>query len=173
MSLVKPLARIPIGVVVERREATSIWTDYIWRPIALLVGLPDAAPWTLLATSGEAVTFYAGAAEVELYSTETGNYRDNLSSATPSVWVALSPTGREPPYELAAVTADPAEGEALTELGQGMVEALMMPDAVQNAIASFVAEHHVERIFQKRKRDRANPEALARHGLRREHDNER
>lgn len=172
MSLVKPLARIPIGVIIERREATSIWTDYIWRPIALLVGIPDAAPWTPLTISGEVLTFFAGAAEIELYSTETGNYRDNLASATPSVWVALSPNGGHPPYELAAVTADPAEGEALTESGQGMVEALPMPDSVQNAIESFVAEHHVERIFQKRKRDRANPEVLARHG-RRKHDNER
>jgi hypothetical protein len=172
MSLAKPLVRIPIGVVVERREAVSIWTDYIWRPIALLVGLPDAAPWTPL-TAGEAVTFYAGAAEIELYSTETGNYRDNLASAAPSIWVALSPTGSQPPFQLAAVTADPAEGEALTEPGQSLVEALLMPDSVQKVIASFVAEHHVERVFQKRKRDRANPEVLARHGLHREHDNQR
>jgi hypothetical protein len=32
---------------------------------------------------------------------------------------------------------------------------------VQDAIAQFVAEHHVERQFTKRKRDRANTEALA------------
>jgi hypothetical protein len=37
-----------------------------------------------------------------------------------------------------------------------------MPDAVREAVESFVAEHHVEREFVKRKRDRANPEALAR-----------
>jgi hypothetical protein len=33
---------------------------------------------------------------------------------------------------------------------------------VRKAVESFVAEHHVEREFVKRKRDRANPEALAR-----------
>jgi len=37
-----------------------------------------------------------------------------------------------------------------------------MPAAVRDAIASFVADHHVEHIFEKRKRDRADPEALAR-----------
>ena len=31
-------------------------------------------------------------------------------------------------------------------------------------IEAFVAEHHVERPFVKRKRDRADPEALARRG---------
>ncbi len=39
-----------------------------------------------------------------------------------------------------------------------------MPKAMQETIAAFVAEHHVEQAFVKRKRDRANPEALARRG---------
>lgn len=172
MSSVKPLMRISIGVVVERRKAVSPWADVVWRPIALLAGLPDAEPWTPLATEGETVTFYAGAAEIELYRTETENYRSNLASAAPSVWVAMLTTGGEPPYEIAAVTADPAEGEALTEPGQGIVEAVAMPEPVRDAIASFISEHHVERVFEKRKRDRANPEALARHGPRYEGDNE-
>ena len=37
-----------------------------------------------------------------------------------------------------------------------------MPEAVQAWVAAFVAEHHVEQPFQKRERDRADPEALAR-----------
>ena len=37
-----------------------------------------------------------------------------------------------------------------------------MPDSVRDIIASFVVEHHVERAFEKRKRNRADPEALAR-----------
>jgi hypothetical protein len=39
-----------------------------------------------------------------------------------------------------------------------------MPEFVQEAIAAFVTEHHVDRAFVKRKRDRANPDALARRG---------
>jgi hypothetical protein len=39
-----------------------------------------------------------------------------------------------------------------------------MPEVIRDAIEAFVAEHHVERTFVKRKRDRANPEALGRHG---------
>jgi hypothetical protein len=162
LSAVAPLARIPVGVVIERRKAVSQWTDVIWRPVAVLGGLPDADPWTLLATEDDAATFYAGAAEIELHRSETENYRSNLTSGSPSIWVALHATGGEPPYEIAAVTADPAEGEALTEPGQAIVEAVGMPDLVRDAIASFVAEHHVERAFETRKRDRADPEALAR-----------
>ena len=73
--------------------------------------------------------FYAGAAEIALYRTETGNYRDNLASGAPQLWVVLRPTGVEPPYELFAVTADPAEGEAFTEAGNDLVETVPMPRA--------------------------------------------
>lgn len=164
MNAIVPLVRIPVGVVVERCKANSPWSEFTWRPTVVLGGLPDAVPWTQLASENETVTYYAGAAEIDLYRTETANYRDNLASATPSVWVALLSTAGDPPYEIAAVTADPAEGEALTEPGQGIVEAVPMPDSVRDTIASFIDEHHVERIFEKRKRNRADPEALAQRG---------
>src|SRR6185437_3742231 len=101
---------------------------------------------------------------IELYRTETENYRSNLVSTAPSVWVALLASAGELPYEIATITADPAEGEALTESAQGIVEAVAMPSSLRDTIASFIAEHHVERTFEKRKRNRADPEALARHG---------
>ncbi len=164
MSPVVPLLRIPVGVVVERRKAISPWADVLWRPVAVLGGLPDAAPWTRLRSEGDTATFYAGAAEIALYRSETDNYRRNLVSGAPSVWVALQASGREPPYEIAAVTADPAEGEAMTEAGQAIVEAVAMAEGLREAIAAFVAEHHIERAFVKRKRDRADPEALAPRG---------
>ena len=157
-----PLLRIPIGVIVERRKVNSSWAEFTWRATAVLGGLPDADPSTRLSGEDDAATFYLGGADIELYRTETANYRDNLASAAPSVWVALLPTAGSLPYEIAAVTVDPAEGEALTEPGQGFVEAVPMPTSVREMIALFIAEHHVERTFEKRKRNRANPEALAR-----------
>jgi Protein of unknown function (DUF3305) len=158
------LAKIAVGVIVERRRAQSPWIDFTWKPVSVLVGLPDASPWTLLSQDREAATFYAGAAEIELYRTETGNYRDNLASGVAKLWVALRSTAVEPPYEIFAVTADPAEGEALSETGSDLVDVVPMPDAVRAQIAAFIAEHHVERPFYKRKRDSADPQAPARQG---------
>jgi hypothetical protein len=57
--------------------------------------------------------------------------------------------------ELLAVTADPAEGEALTGAGNDLVETLPMPASIIETIAAFIAEHHVERPMFKRQRDRA------------------
>jgi hypothetical protein len=164
MSAAAPFARILVGVVVERREAASPWADFVWRPIAVLPGLPDAIPWTPLAQDGDAVTYYAGPGEIALYRTEADNYRRNLESGPPAVWVALEATGSDPPFEIAAVTADPGEGEALTEPGQAIVEAVAMPDAVRDAVAAFVAAYPAAPPFTKRKRDRADPDLLARRG---------
>lgn len=170
MSRPVPLVSIPVGVVVERRKAMSPWIDYVWRPIAVLDGMPEAAPWTPLHVEDECTTFYAGSASVGLHRSDTGNYRDNLASGAPALWVALRPTGIEPPYDILAVTADPSEGESFTEAGNDMVEQVPMPDAIRATLADFVAEHHVERAFFKRKRDRADPEALAPRGPFREDD---
>ena len=162
MSAVSPLARIAVGVVVERRKAKSQWIDFNWQPVGVLAGVPQAAAWTVLSAADDVTTFYAGAAEIALYRTETINYLSNLEAQAPALWVALRPTGVEPPYEVVAVTADPAEGESFTQVGNDVVEAVPMPPPVRAIIADFVAEHHVERPFAKRKRDRADPEALAR-----------
>jgi hypothetical protein len=162
MSVAPALGKIAVGVVVERRKAQSPWIDFTWKPVAVLAGLPEAAPWTRLSKEGDGATFYAGTAEVELHRTETGNYRDNLGSGAPKLWVALRPTGVEPPFEIFAVTADPSEGEAWTESGSDLVDVVPMPDALRATVDAFVTEHHVERPFYKRKRDRADPDAFAR-----------
>jgi hypothetical protein len=159
-----PQHRIAVGVVVERRKATSPWADLLWRPVAVLAGLPEAGPWTPLSEEGDAVTYYAGSAEIALYRSEAENYRRNLASDAPAIWVSLHEAGGEPPFAIAAVTADPAEGEGWTEPGQALVEAVAMPEAVRDEIAAFIAQFPAEPGFVKRQRDRANPEALARGG---------
>jgi hypothetical protein len=165
LSAARPHVRIPVGVVVGRCKATSPWLDSVWRPLAVLCGLPDAAPWTALDTAEDAATFYLGAAAIELYRTETDHYRANLASGAPSVWVALRPTGGLPAYELFAVTADPSEGESFTQSGDDLVDAVPMPAAVRQIVETFVAEHHVEQPIYRRKRDRSGLQAAARGGL--------
>jgi hypothetical protein len=157
-----PLGSIPVGVVVERTKSASQWSDYLWRPAAVLVGVPDTPAWTVLEGDDERTLFYVGSSVIELHRTETPYYRDNLATRAPLLWVMLSPTEGEPPYKLVTVTADPAEGEALTLAGDNLVDTVPMPATIADTLAAFIAEHHVEREFVKRKRDRANPEALAR-----------
>jgi hypothetical protein len=133
-----------------------MWLDFLWRPVSVLVGSPSAAPWTSLDSDNETALFFAGDAVIELHRTETANYRDNLASGSPSLWIALCPVVSGHPYEVLAVTADPAEGEALTDAGNNIVEAVAMPPGVVDVVAQFIAEHHVERPFLKRNRKGAD-----------------
>jgi hypothetical protein len=159
-----PLMRIPVGVVVERRKASSPWIDFTWRVGGILEGVPEASPWTVLDASGDVTTFYGGSADIELYRTETTQYRDNLATGVPGLWIVMTPTDADPPYKLLTVTADPAEGEGLTESAANIVEQVAMPASIVQVVERFIAEHHVERQFVKRKRDRADPESLSRRG---------
>jgi hypothetical protein len=147
-------ASIRVGVVVERRKAKSLWQDFLYRPISVLAGVPAAPPWTAISTGENLTTFYAGDAVIELHRTETANYRDNLASGTPLLWIVLRPGSGEVGFELLCVTADPAEGEALTGAGNDLVESVPMPTSVREIVEDFVAEHHVERSFFKREREK-------------------
>ena len=162
MSRPPPLQRLSVGVVIERYRAKSQWADFVWRAVAALPGTPDTQPWTVLDQNAQTTRFYAGTAEVALYTSGTAFYKENLASGEPSLWVVLRPTGVDPPFEVLAVTADPTEGEAFTQAGNDQVEPVPMPLQMREVLQAFVQEHHVDTAFVKRKRDEADPEALAR-----------
>ena len=95
-----PLIRIPVGVVIERRKAKSPWVDFVWRPVAVLPGVAGAVPWTVLDGEADRTKFYGGSAEIELYRSDASGYRDNLATGAARLWVALRPTGLDPPLRV-------------------------------------------------------------------------
>ncbi|MFM9942386.1 MAG: DUF3305 domain-containing protein [Hyphomicrobiaceae bacterium] len=141
-----------IGLAVERRMLDGPWGGFIWRPAAVFPVPPDVAPWTPLGIFGQATRYYGGRVEMQLFSTYTSNYADNLATGAPKLWVVLRADGPEPPIEIVAVTADPAEGEAHTEAGNNIVDTIAMPVEIAALLAEFTETHHVERAMQKRKR---------------------
>lgn len=145
-----------VGVVVRRRAIDNPWIDHLWSPVMLLDEVPATPPWSVLSNEGGTTLYYAGSASIDLFGTDTANYRDNLMDGEPRVWVALRQQGGGLELELTRVTADPTEGEALFESGADVIGTVPMPPEVAAWVAAFVDEFHVERVFQKRKRDRAN-----------------
>jgi hypothetical protein len=156
------LARIPVGVVVERHKAESPWLDFVCRPVLVLAGVPEAAPGTVIRSEGEVTTFYAGEAVMELHRTESANYRDNIASGAPQLWVVMRPAESEMRFDLVCVTADPAEGEALTGAGNDLVEPVAMPPPIIEILKRFIAEHPVQQTFFKREREPATSSPPAR-----------
>jgi hypothetical protein len=162
LSIIAPAKTITVGIVAERSKATGPWSDYLWRPVSAFNGAPDTPAWTKLSDDGERAAFFIGTADIELYRSEAGNYRENLLVEQPLLWVALRSSAGDPPYMLGGVTVDPAEGESWVALGTDLVDSVAMPKTVEAMVADFVAEHYVAQPFDKRKRDRANPEGMAR-----------
>lgn len=145
-----------IGVVLRRRVIDNPWIDHIWSPVTILEQVPATAPWTVLSQEADATMYYAGCASIDLFSTDTANYRDNLADGAPWIWVALRRQDGGSELELTKVTADPTEGEAMFESGTDVIGTVPMPLVIASWIAAFVDEFHVEQVFHKRKRDRAN-----------------
>src|SRR3954464_8111519 len=144
------------GVVVRRRSIENPWIDHMWSPVMVLEDVPATAPWTVLSREADATIYYAGPASIDLFSSDTANYRDNLVDGEPRVWVALRRQDGGAELELTKVTADPTEGEAMFESGCDVIGTVPMSPDIASWIAGFVDEFHVERAFHKRKRDRTS-----------------
>ncbi len=154
---------IPVAVLAERRPGVTKWAEHVWRAVEVLEQAHPVTPWTLLRQhdDGRAI-FFAGQATVELHPTDTSNYKHNIESETPLVWVLLRPVETEPGLVLHSVTVDPGEAHIRADVGQDLMEALPMPPGLLALTTEFVASHHRERGYFKRRRDQVDPESLAR-----------
>jgi hypothetical protein len=152
--------RFTVGVVVARRRLRGPWGGEAWLARAVLPAAPAARPGTPLGSGADEDLFYAGPGEIALHVSATAHYRDNLLSERPSLWVAIRAGNGT--AAVAAMTADPYEGEALGEAFGEAVEAVPMPAEIAAGVAAFVEAFHVERPFLKRERDRADPETFGR-----------
>ncbi len=148
-----PYLDLCIAVILEKRRAKSPWLDFVWTSVAALPGPLSTPPWTCIADEGEVARFFGGNTEICLYHTETNNYRENLLSTSPSIWIALQPIDGDVPYVLSAATVDPAEGESFTQAGQALVDVVPMPDSLRELVAAFTETYAVRQHTHKRRRD--------------------
>ncbi|MCA3278721.1 MAG: DUF3305 domain-containing protein [Roseomonas sp.] len=165
MSLIIPgSVTIPVGVVVERRPGVTPWADFAWRAVEVLENAPALAPWTVLREEEGRTLFFAGNADVALHPTDTDNYKHNLESSSPSIWVVLRAAEAAPGFKLQTVTVDAGEAHLYADSGSDLMETVPLPPGIRAALEAFVAEHHKERGFHKRKRDKAELDGLGRRG---------
>jgi hypothetical protein len=144
-----------IGVVVERHAIESRWATHRWHPGAVLLEVPEAAPWTKLSEQGAVARFYAGPATITLVPSEVESYLYNLASREPQVWVIMRP--REPgpdgrDVEMESVTVAAGEAEALAGGIDIVVESVQMPGEIAAWVATFAEAHPAAPKRFKRKR---------------------
>lgn len=146
-------AVMSISVVIERRASNHPWQDQVWRPLGVLPRIAAERGQVLASGDGWA-HFYGGVLDLELFRGETEGYLANLSQPVPVVYVVLrrndGPEGME--YEPLLVTACPYEAMGYGGSGDEIVEGVPMPPYIVPWLREFVARHHVEVPFKKRKR---------------------
>ena len=142
-------ASIPVGVIVRRAPGVTRWAKVVWRAVGLI---PFAGPghWQELRREGEVVDYHAGTASLTLWRTDTEAYLTALNGRPPSVFAILRPDRQRP--SLLTVTASAFEAQDYADNGEDIVERLEMPEGLEAWIRDFVAQHHVDEAFVKRRR---------------------
>jgi hypothetical protein len=138
-----------------RSSGVTRWAKWSWKATAVFPGAGEA-DWKLLRSAGDVSEFHAATREMWLYVSDTEAYVHELETDTPSVYVVLRPDPDVEPsgLEVVQVTASPYEAQDYCDSGEEVVEKVPMPPAILAEVQAFVAEHHVEEPFVKRRRNK-------------------
>jgi hypothetical protein len=152
---------MPVGVLIERRAIDNPWQKWRWLPVAVVPGAAEIDNWREMERDGDAVRWHAATMMLKLHRKETEAYRANLECSQPGVWVVLRPV-EDAPAERAVrphlVTLSAYEAQDYVDVGEDIVERVGLPPSVRAWAEAFIARHHVEEPFRKRKRKRYDPD---------------
>jgi hypothetical protein len=135
---------LPLGVVLERRRIDNPWTEFDWKPVAVIPGAAACDPegdWTVLREGEDWVHYHGGTLPLELFRRETEGYKTNLTYDPPRVFVVLrSGEDADCDHDVVPflVTACPYEAQDYLDSGEESVEAVAMPADVIAFVQSYV-----------------------------------
>ena len=117
---------------------------------------PPASPARSLACGDGWAQFYGGNLDIELFRGETEGYLTNLSQDLPVVYVVLRRNEESDglDFQPFLATVCPYEAMGYTSGGDDIVEGVPMPPPITAWVREFVARHHVDVPFVKRKNKR-------------------
>jgi hypothetical protein len=145
---------LPVGIVVEKKAIDHPWAEARWRPVSLLPGYSGEARWQEVARGEGWCQFLCAVLPLTLHRKETEAYRVNLQDEAPLAYVVLRESENpDSLHEIEAVqvTASPFDAQDFLDSGDDIVESLAMPESMADLLRAFVAAHHVEEPFKKRK----------------------
>ena len=146
--------RIDVAVQVERREAANRWAEASFVPVGVSPGRLERPDWTPLVSAERATRFHATNAQIVLHRKDTEGLIETVREEAPVLFVVLRPCDGAPGVAVHLVTASTHEAQDHTDAGEDMVERVPMPPEIAELIEAFVAAHHVDEPFYKRKRKR-------------------
>ncbi|MEM6887929.1 MAG: DUF3305 domain-containing protein [Pseudomonadota bacterium] len=142
---------MPLGIVLRRSPGVTRWSNFVWRATDVLPGA-RADDWRILTEDGEVVQFHAATRDLTLYVSDTEAYVHELQAKPPSVYIILREDTSEHRLHVLMATVSPYEAQDYADSAEEIVEKVPMPPAVLAWVQNYVAAHHVEEEFIKRKR---------------------
>lgn len=153
-SIMKRLETMRVGIVAQRRMLDGRWQQDSWRPLAVVPGGgPD--DWRLLWQEGGLARLHIGNLSLELHYRQSVEYRYNLESAAPMVFLALRRMPGEPGVMPWFATVSAHEAEAYLDSGDDIVGGVPLPPAIAAWMQAFIEQHPVIAPFRKRRARRA------------------
>ena len=144
---------MPLGVVIRRLPGVTRWQKYTWQAVGVLPGAQEA-DWRELRREGDAIEYHVATRSLELYHTDTEAYLSGLSTRIPAIYVVMREGEGAHPLDVLLVTASPYEAQDFADSGEEIVEKVPMPEGVVAWVRDFVAAHHQDEVFIKRRRDK-------------------
>ena len=149
--------RIPLAVQAELRPPVNRWADPIARPIGVTTGTSALERGTVLREAEGSRVVHAGTTALVVHRKSTEGVALNLTGDG-VLYVVMRPDDGPLGARVHLVTASDHEAQDHTDAGEDMVERVPMPLAVREAVEAFLALHHREEPFHKRKRKNDRPE---------------
>ena len=150
---------MPVGVVLERREAKGQWIDHTWHAVSVIEGAAGVDEWVEIQSGEGWVQYHAATLELELFRKETEGYKHNLSLDQPSVFIVLREGDEDDEHEIVPflATVCPYEAQDYMDSSEEIVDQVPMPAGIAAWMADYIDVHHVDEPFKKRKRKPFDP----------------
>jgi hypothetical protein len=154
--------RIDVGVLAEKRKASSQWAEDYWLPTAVVESHLNHHEGDVLYQTDDVTRYFMGYSEIYCHAKETEAYIHNFESKIPALYVVLrkdDENTRKLSWYVHTVTASPYEAQDYSDSAEDIVERVTMPLDIAKQIMDFIDIHHVDEEFKKRKRKDFKEEA--------------
>lgn len=149
---------VPLCVVLARKTIQSVWSDYIWEPVEVVLDAPKGVNGKIREQGDGWTHFFMECDPLELHRKDAPAYHESLLQENGgSLWIVLGEEDdvEEPlPYYVQLVTASPYEAQDYLDSGELIVEVVDMPKLLQAFIEDYLQRCPQEEKFIKRKQNK-------------------
>lgn len=141
-SPMKPLASLPVAVVMQRRVLQHRWADEAWAAVAVVVdsgGLPPLQP---LAADAERQSYLVSGLTLELFGDENEGYHENWLAPESKVFVMWRMQAGQAMPLRASVSY--AEGTRMFDSGEA-ADGVVMPADIHAWLGAYLRQHYTPR----------------------------